>query len=61
MSWGEVKEGVERETVTFISYNSDAMACIAKDIQEKSFKNKECADVPYVHCLWTIKRKRQVK
>jgi len=50
MSCGEVKEGAERETATFISYNSDAMACIAKDIQEKSFKNKECVDGP-IHTL----------
>jgi len=57
VSWGEVKEeeGAERETTQFISYNSDTISGIAKDIQEKSFKNKECADVPYIHCLWTIK------
>jgi len=57
MFWGEVKEGAERETTTFISYNGDAIS----GIQEKSFKNKECADVPYIHCFWTISCKFNCK
>jgi len=48
MTWSEIKEGVDRASTSQIAYSKESFEGLAQSVEEKTFTNKEGAQVPYL-------------